>query len=73
MLRGRLIIILAMTTPIASAAAIPAFPGADGAAANATGGRGGTVYHVTKLDESSADNAPGTLRYGLDDKNFPDK
>ena len=51
----------------------PAFPGADGAAAFVTGGRGGTVYHVTKLDESSADNAKGTLRYGLDNKNFPDK
>jgi pectate lyase len=52
---------------------LPAFPGADGAAAFVTGGRGGVVYHVTKLDESSADNAKGTLRYGLDDKNFPDK
>ena len=52
---------------------LPAFPGADGAAAYVTGGRGGVVYHVTKLDESSADNAPGTLRFGLDDKNFPGK
>src|SRR5688572_8908724 len=73
MLRGRLITILTLSTSIATAAPIPAFPGADGAGATATGGRGGIVYHVTKLDESSADNAPGTLRYGLDDKNFPDK
>ena len=51
---------------------LPAFPGADGAAAHVTGGRGGVVYHVTKLDESNADNAPGTLRYGLNKKNFPD-
>ena len=50
-----------------------AFPGADGAAAYASGGRGGIVYHVTKLDDSMADHAPGTLRYGLDDHNFPDK
>lgn len=27
--------------------AIPAFPGAEGAGANAQGGRGGTVLHVT--------------------------
>jgi len=52
---------------------LPAFPGADGVAQHVTGGRGGVVYHVTKLDQSSADSAPGTLRYGLDDKNFPDK
>src|SRR5688500_17590031 len=51
---------------------LPAFPGADGAAAYVTGGRGGIVYHVTKLDTSSADAAPGTLRFGLNNKNFPD-
>lgn len=50
---------------------IPAFSGADGAAAYVTGGRGGIVYHVTKLDTSFNDNAPGTLRYGLDNNNFP--
>ncbi len=49
---------------------IPAFPGADGAAANVTGGRGGLVYHVTKLDQNYSDNAPGTLRYGMNDANF---
>lgn len=56
----------------AADAKIPAFPGADGAAAHVTGGRGGIVYHVTKLDTSMADDAPGTLRFGLNDKNFPD-
>ncbi len=50
---------------------IPAFSGADGAAAYVTGGRGGIVYHVTKLDTSMNDNSPGTLRYGLDNNNFP--
>jgi hypothetical protein len=44
---------------------LPAFPGADGAAGTVTGGRGGTVYHVTKLDTDFSDMAEGTLRYGL--------
>jgi hypothetical protein len=50
---------------------LPAFPGANGAAKFATGGRGGIVYHVTKLDRNFNDAAPGTLRYGLTDGNFP--
>lgn len=49
-------------------AQLPAFPGADGAAQLVSGGRGGSVYHVTKLNSALDDperNTPGTLIYGL--------
>ena len=60
-----------VVAPLAATAQIPAFPGADGAAANVSGGRGGLVYHVTKLDTTYSDTALGTLHYGLNDANFP--
>lgn len=42
----------------AEAAVLPAFPGAEGFGALATGGRGGEIVHVTTV----ADKGPGSLR-----------
>ena len=47
---------------------LKAFPGAEGFGANVTGGRGGTVYFVTSLDDTNTGNATtreGTLRWCL--------
>lgn len=42
-----------------------AFPGAEGYGRYAIGGRGGTVYHVTSLDDDVDNPAEGTFRYGI--------
>ncbi len=46
-------------------AAIPAFPGAEGAGAQATGGRGGSVFIVTNLNK----NGPGSLAEAVSESN----
>jgi hypothetical protein len=48
--------------PIAAKEKTPAFPGAEGFARYITGGRGGTVYHVTSLAD---DGSAGTLRWAV--------
>lgn len=43
----------------------PAFPGAEGFGAVATGGRGGQVFHVTTLDSDPGGVIPGSLNFAL--------
>lgn len=44
---------------------LPAFPGAEGAGANARGGRGGTVFHVTTTNDNGSSSLAGSLRQGV--------
>lgn len=61
-----LVAVCCLTAAALPAGAIPAFPGAEGPGADATGGRGGDVYHVTNLQADNDGEIPGSLRYGLD-------
>jgi hypothetical protein len=57
------IVSVAVVTAGQAAAQQKAFPQAEGFGAAAVGGRGGDVYHVTSLGDTST---PGTLRHGID-------
>jgi hypothetical protein len=57
-----LLLVLVAQVPAATSANIPAFPGAEGAGANASGGRDGDLYFVTTLDDAG----PGSFRYGIE-------
>ena len=53
--------VLALCATVVSADMLPAFPGAEGFGASASGGRGKLVVEVTNLD----DDGPGSLRDAL--------
>ena len=57
-----LVLAAILVTPAVPAQALPAFPGAQGFGALASGGRGGQVYKVTTLAASGV----GSLQWALD-------
>ncbi len=58
-------LLLSLLPPMLAAQGIPAFPGAEGFGAIASGGRGGAVLQVTTLDPDPGGAAPGSLNWAL--------
>ncbi len=58
-------LLAALAGPTTLAQGIPAFPGAEGFGAVASGGRGGAVLYVTTLDPDPAGVIPGSLNWAL--------
>ncbi|MCS6844744.1 MAG: hypothetical protein NZ528_10580 [Caldilineales bacterium] len=56
---------MASRPPAAAVSSPPAFPGAEGFGASATGGRGGQVIYVTTLDPDPNGELPGSLNWAL--------
>lgn len=54
-----------LVSAVAIGQTLPAFPGAEGFGAIATGGRGGAVFEVTTLDPDPAGVRPGSLNHAL--------
>lgn len=75
---GRCCIMLVLVQSVVTASdgaanGLPAFPGAVGQGAAASGGRGGDVYHVTSLADYDKGSSPveGTLRHGIESAEGP--
>jgi hypothetical protein len=60
-----LVFAAALCASAAAYAATPAFPGAVGQGATASGGRGGDVYHVTTLEDYDPEQAEAKIRGSL--------
>ncbi len=59
--------LLLLQPAVADETRVPAFPGAEGFGRYTQGGRGGAVYHVTTLEDSTTPTK-GMLRYAINQK-----